>query len=482
MRGSIGGRLASSSSSSSAKQSLYLSSSAFSTFSGGGGRGRGRGRGSGPFDSPSSSQVSPRTPGKPDTTGADDAEADDSFLPSGLGHGRGKPIPSTPILPSFSSWVSGMRPSAGRGGRSTQQQSDSHPSEPQDFQPKKPIFFSREDPQGPLTQNPPISEPGRSPGGIVLPSSLSSGLPGAGRGKPPKPSLGPSETSVSEENRHLRPRREGVAVGLQDRTSPSPPRLSREDAVKKAVGILRRGGDGMEEGGRGRGTRGRGGRGRGGRGVQGWRGRGGRSGGRFRDLEDNYGTGLYLGDNADGERLANRLGTENMDKLVEAFEEMSYSVLPSPMDDAYLDAVHTNNLIEYEPEYLMGDFETNPDIDEKPPIPLRDALEKVKPFLMAYEGIQSQEEWEEIMKETMEKLPYMKELIDIYSGPDRVTGKQQQQELERVAKTLPENVPSSVKCFTDRAVLSLQSNPGWGFDKKCQFMDKLVWEVSQHYK
>lgn len=28
----------------------------------------------------------------------------------------------------------------------------------------------------------------------------------------------------------------------------------------------------------------------------------------------------------------------------------------------------------------------------------------------------------------------------------------------------------------------LQSNPGWGFDKKCQFMDKLVWEVSQHYK
>lgn len=28
----------------------------------------------------------------------------------------------------------------------------------------------------------------------------------------------------------------------------------------------------------------------------------------------------------------------------------------------------------------------------------------------------------------------------------------------------------------------LQSNPGWGFDKKCQFMDKLVWEVSQQYK
>lgn len=48
--------------------------------------------------------------------------------------------------------------------------------------------------------------------------------------------------------------------------------------------------------------------------------------------------------------------------------------------------------IEYEPEYLV-DFD-NPDIDEKPPIPLTDALEKMKPFLMAYEGIQSQEEWE----------------------------------------------------------------------------------------
>jgi hypothetical protein len=50
--------------------------------------------------------------------------------------------------------------------------------------------------------------------------------------------------------------------------------------------------------------------------------------------------------------------------------------------------------IECEPEYLMGEFDQNPDIDEKPPIPLRDALEKMKPFLMAYEGIQSQEEWE----------------------------------------------------------------------------------------
>lgn len=63
---------------------------------------------------------------------------------------------------------------------------------------------------------------------------------------------------------------------------------------------------------------------------------------------------------------------------------------------------------------------------------------------------------QEAVKEIMEKLPYMKELMDIYCGPDRVTAKQQQQELERVAKTLPENAASSVKRFTERALLSLQ--------------------------
>lgn len=63
---------------------------------------------------------------------------------------------------------------------------------------------------------------------------------------------------------------------------------------------------------------------------------------------------------------------------------------------------------------------------------------------------------QEIINEALEKLPVMKELMDMYCGPDRVTAKEQQEELERVAKTLPENIPSSVKRFTDRALLSLQ--------------------------
>lgn len=60
------------------------------------------------------------------------------------------------------------------------------------------------------------------------------------------------------------------------------------------------------------------------------------------------------------------------------------------------------------------------------------------------------------MKETMETVPLMKEIVDYYSGPDRITAKQQQQELERVAKTLPASAPDSVKQFTERAILSLQ--------------------------
>ncbi|XP_020258507.1 LOW QUALITY PROTEIN: betaine aldehyde dehydrogenase 1, chloroplastic-like [Asparagus officinalis] len=62
----------------------------------------------------------------------------------------------------------------------------------------------------------------------------------------------------------------------------------------------------------------------------------------------------------------------------------------------------------------------------------------------------------EIIKELMERLPQMKELMDMYCGSDRLTAKQQMHELDRVAKTLLENIPSSVKRFIDRAVLSLQ--------------------------
>lgn len=189
-------------------------------------------------------------------------------------------------------------------------------------------------------------------------------------------------------------------------------------------------------------------------------------------------------DKVNAEKLAKYLGPDKFDLLTQAYEEAGANVLPSPEEDAQVDAMHTNLLLECEPEYLMAEFDTNPDIDEKTPMSLEDALEKMKPFLMAYENIETEKEWREVVEETMKNVPLMKQLVDYYSGSNtnRVTAKKQGEELQRVAKTLPETAPQSVKRFTDRALLSLQSNPGWGFDKKCQFMDKLVWEVSQTYK
>ncbi|XP_059649539.1 replication factor C subunit 1 [Cornus florida] len=466
-----------------------IPASAYSTSGGaggGGGGGRGRGRGSSSF--PPTSHFTPRTPGKTESDDPNTDESPESNFSAGIGrgHGRGKPLPSTPILPSFSSFVSNVR-GTGRGRVTSPQQSDPRPPEPEQSGPKKPIFFRREDASD-STPKAPIRDLGRNPEESDLPSGILSVLAdaGAGRGKPEKPA--DSGEKVKVENRHLRarppgqgPTRERGASVATEKTSDLP-KLSREEAVKKAMGILSKGGGGDnrgEEGGRGRGSGGRGSRGGRGRG-RGFRDRGDRRS-RARDEEEMIIDDDDVDDGAD-EILAKRIGPENMSKLVEDFEELSYTVLPSPADDAYLDAMNTNYMIECEPEYLMEEFGTNPNIDEKPPIPLRDALEKMKPFLMAYEGIQSQEEWEEAIKETMEKVPIIKEIVDHYSGPDRVTAKRQEEELERVAKTLPERAPASVKRFTDRAVLSLKSNPGWGFDKKCQFMDKLVWEVSQHYK
>ncbi|GLU05060.1 hypothetical protein SLE2022_221820 [Rubroshorea leprosula] len=312
-----------------------------------------------------------------------------------------------------------------------------------------------------------------------LPSSIRSVLPGAGRGKPlkqPDPAA-----QVKEENRHLRVRQQPSRSGPAADPSPAQPKLSQEEAVKKAMGILSRGGDGENASGMVR-ARAEGGRGRG-RGKGRGRGRGERrmvvDGSNVKYSEE--ANDPYASGEADEKKLIQELGRENVNSIFNGFLDASSRVMHSPLDDAYLDAFHTNCLIECEPEYLMGDFGTNPDIDDKLPIPLCDALEKEKPFLMADEGIQSQEEWEEAVKEAMERVPLWEKVIDQYCGPDRITAKKQQEELERIAKIIPNKAPASVKQFANRAVLSLQSNPGWGFDKKSQFMDKLAREVSQQY-
>ncbi len=306
------------------RQSLIPFSTSSSS---GGGRGRGRGFGAPQFDFVAPGKPEPQVPeSKPDPT-----------LP-GLGHGRGRPLPSSsPTLPAFSSFVSSIKPpptTTGRGHVPT----DSAPPAPPDSAPKQPIFFKKQDVSG-------IGH-GRGQGHVLdmlernlnlnLPQSIVSELTGSGRGKPMK-QPGPEEAPIIQENRHLRAQPKARAQAQAQ------PRMSQEEAKKNAVNILSRRRAGEDAGGEESSVRGRGG-GRGGfRGRFRDRGRGRMNNrGRERDSEDGYGAGLYLGDNADGEKLAKRLGLENMNLLTEAYEEMGSRVLPSPLDDALLDAMDVN--------------------------------------------------------------------------------------------------------------------------------------------
>ncbi|KAJ8899151.1 hypothetical protein K2173_011779 [Erythroxylum novogranatense] len=389
-------------------------SSSFSTSSGRGGGGNRDGNTAYPF--------SPGQFGRRSLEKADSDEPRHELPPRGRGHGGGTPLPSDNIDAAFSSFISSIKPVVGRGRGST----------------SAPLSRPTESVPTTTTQ---FSQPHES----KLTLSVLSKLNGTGRGKAVKEAA--AELKSVEENRHIRkgrPRRSAVAEG----GGGSDPKMSREESLERAMSILSRSGEDRGGGG------------------EGWRREREEDNEVDDDDNDDYG-GLVLGDNKDGERFADKLGVENMNKLIEGFEEMSNRILPSPMDDAsWTPLIPILRLLLFLPY-----------IDEKKEImPIRAVLEKVKPFMMRYEG------FKEAVEEVMKNAPLLKEIVDYYSGPDRITAKSQQEELERVAKTIPASAPSSVKKFTDHAVLSLQSNPGWGFDKKCQFMEKLVKEVNQLYK
>lgn len=354
------GRLAGAAPSATNLPFVASSSHAYSSFSGGG-RGRGRGGASAP---------PPIAPGKPQEEDGGDEEDAAASGSSGIGHGRGIP----PLFPSFS-WTSTLTPppqpsAAGRGrgspppppspppvtgrGRGGAAVEPPRPSDP--AAPKRPIFFRREDYSPDQFLDP---DDKRKPSEAArIPLDFSFGPPrgGMGRGKGSSPvAPAPGAPGTPEENRHLRPRSPSDqsprrSPARQRPAAAAPPTVAdRAEATKKAMDVLSRGG---------RGQGGRGMRGRGEGGGMGWRGRGGRFGGRGRgrDPDEYYGTGLFLGDNADGEKLAKRLGEENMAKLKDAFEEMSSRALPSPMEECYLEALHTNYSVRFSDKNLMPDL------------------------------------------------------------------------------------------------------------------------------
>ena len=225
----------------------------------------------------------------------------------------------------------------GRGGGPFNRVLGQPPEKAQESGPKKPIFFKRED----STDR--VQSDARDEGVLdgketTLPDNVVSMLRGAGRGQPRRERR--PEIQTEEANRHLRVPPKSPPPPTAE-TRAAAPKMSREEAVKYAMGVLSRDSDSTQvgEGGRGRG-RGRGRGGMRGRGVH-RPGRGVRSG-PYQDTDEGELTALYLGDDADGEKLAKRLGTETMSKLAEGFEEMGDWVLPSPLEDAYLDALDTN--------------------------------------------------------------------------------------------------------------------------------------------
>ena len=48
---------------------------------------------------------------------------------------------------------------------------------------------------------------------------------------------------------------------------------------------------------------------------------------------------------ADGDRLEQRLSKDKVKILEQAFMEAADNALPHPMEDAYLEACHTNNMV-----------------------------------------------------------------------------------------------------------------------------------------
>lgn len=262
-------------------------SAAFSTFSGSGGFGRGRGRGPSPPVSGEDSSV---------------ASNDDPFVSDyGRGRGRGRgdgPHPSSPLLPSFSLFASSSQ-GRGRGSGITSPDADAPP--------KKPFFFSRErDDRDPVQPPKPTSDID-SDNPLSRKPDMSSFVSALGRGKPTTP----TEPSPKEQS----DRKQQQQMSMSN----------REDATRRAMEVLSRAGAGSESG---RGMRGRGGSGRGMRGRGRGRGRGRESSGQYDDM-----------DFEDGE-----VGDDEVE-LDEYFEQAASVALPSPLEDAYQEAVHTNNMV-----------------------------------------------------------------------------------------------------------------------------------------
>lgn len=159
-----------------------------------------------------------------------------------------------------------------------------------------------------------------------------------------------------EVNRYIRLRERGLE-GVESRESSESRgfKLIRDEAVKKAVGILFRREDSGEGGGERGVGRGRGrvrGRGRG-RGGVGGRGRGRSRRDDWDEEEEDDDKVFYMGDDVDGEKLVKFFGFERMNELIEVFEEMSIDILFDVEEDEYIEVFDINFKVEWIIEFFF---------------------------------------------------------------------------------------------------------------------------------
>ena len=158
--------------------------------------------------------------------------------------------------------------------------------------------------------------------------------------------------------------------------------------------------------------------------------------------------------------------------LREMTEEDEKKLMILEEEEQFKSSLHSKFLVDFEPEYAMEYFGINPDIDELPQKPLEEILAEAKPFLMM-EGM-TNEQWDEEVKDVLEKAPHLENLVNLYAGPNRLTAREQISKLQTIAETMPAHVAPEIQDFMSQAMLSLQSNPGIRMKNKERLMNKFV--------
>lgn len=174
-----------------------------------------------------------------------------------------------------------------------------------------------------------------------------------------------------------------------------------------------------------------------------------------------------------------QLTEEEAKKEAERLKAMEQNEAIEELQDTLTQFMKCYGEMALEPEHELGDF-TNPDIDEKPIMPLEEFLEKAKPNIMKTGLVRSEEEWRKMVDEALRHAPYFEEFAEQYGGPGRYTAKQENEDLEEIASTLPSDVGPNAQAFVQRSLITLKSNPGYNLDEKQWMLATMVDELSQY--